>query len=135
MPRPSRASMIGLSAACFAALTLYTPGALAVVTRTSVISTYAGTGAAKFSGDRGPARRAGLNQPRDTAVGPDGSVYVADTFNNRIQKFTPEGHFLGAWGHRGAGHGQFSEPRGVASFRGQVFVADTYNHRIQRLTP
>src|SRR5436190_4582882 len=52
--------------------------------------------------------------PRGIALDTNGYVYVADTFNNRIQKFTPEGAFLTEWGSAGDGPGQFNYPSGVA---------------------
>ncbi len=33
----------------------------------------------------------------DVAVGPDGTTYAADYFNDRVQLFTPTGSFLGSW--------------------------------------
>ena len=63
----------------------------------------------------------------------DGSVYVADTFNSRIQKFTSDGVYDGQWGTHGTGDGQFSRVYGVAvASDGAVYVADTENHRIQK---
>ena len=67
------------------------------------------------------------------AVGPDGSVYVADTGNNRVQKFTSDGAFLTTWGSAGAGAGQFNNPFAVAvGPDGSVYVTDNANNRVQR---
>ena len=71
--------------------------------------------------------------PFDVAVDGGGNVFVADTNNNRIQKFTNTGTFLTKWGSMGSGDGQFSSPERVAvDGSGSVFVADTNNHRIQK---
>jgi len=70
--------------------------------------------------------------PRNVAVGPEGSLYVADSGNHRIQVFDSEGTFLRQWGSMGPGEGQFNEPWGIAvDENGDVYVADTWNHRIQ----
>ena len=74
--------------------------------------------------------------PRNLAVGPDGSIFVADSGNHRIQVFDAAGNFIRKWGSEGPGQGQFSEPWGIAVAQdGTVFVADTWNHRIQAFTP
>ncbi len=73
--------------------------------------------------------------PRDIAIDAEGNLYVTDTGNKRIQKFNPDGQFLGQWGGVGFAPGQFNEPVGIAisPTTGDIFVADTWNRRVQRL--
>jgi predicted membrane-bound mannosyltransferase/sugar lactone lactonase YvrE len=74
-----------------------------------------------------------LNQPWDVAVGKDGSVFVVDTFNHRIQKFTSDGRFIKALGvfAQGTGPDTLWGPRGVAvGPDGNVFITDTGNKRV-----
>jgi DNA-binding beta-propeller fold protein YncE len=73
--------------------------------------------------------------PRGIAVDSSGNVFVGDTGNDRIQKFSNTGNFIRKWGTSGSGNSQFGEIEGVAvDSSGNVFVADTYNHRIQKFS-
>lgn len=53
------------------------------------LTTIAGTGTPGFSGDDGPAAAAQLSSPSDSALDSNGTVWVADTGNNRIRALTP----------------------------------------------
>jgi DNA-binding beta-propeller fold protein YncE len=82
-----------------------------------------------------------LSRPRDLAVAEDGSLYVADTENHRIQHLAPDGSVLNIWGSYAdiskgeAPPGTFFEPWGIAlGPDGSIYVADTWNHRIQKFT-
>ena len=68
------------------------------------------------------------------AVGPGGSLYVLDSFNSRVQQFTPGGTFVRQWGTLGSEPGQFDTGiNGGIAVRGfQLYVADQNNHRVQR---
>ncbi len=62
-------------------------------------------------------------------------VYVADSGNNRIERFNLSGGEPMAWGTKGSEVGQFSYPRGVAANESEVIVSDDDNHRIERFDP
>jgi RHS repeat-associated protein len=65
----------------------------------AVFGTYAGGGI--LLGDGGPATQAKLNYPRGITVGPDGSLYIADTGNRRVRKVTPDGTITTVAGNGG----------------------------------
>ena len=65
----------------------------------------------------------------------EGNLYVVDTLNHRVQKFTREGGFLGQWGSYGCGEGEFNMPWGIAVDElGDVYVADWRNDRVQKFS-
>ncbi|MBX9579229.1 MAG: hypothetical protein K2X87_02885 [Gemmataceae bacterium] len=57
--------------------------------------TVAGTGRRGYSGDGGPAPAATFNGMHSLAVGPDGRVYLADTWNNCVRVFDPKAGTVG----------------------------------------
>ncbi len=76
-----------------------------------------------------------FSSPLDFAIDPEGNLYVEDTGNDRIQKFSPSGEFILKWGSEGAADGQFNSPEGIAiDSEGNVYVADTDNDRIQKFS-
>jgi C1A family cysteine protease/uncharacterized membrane protein len=82
-----------------------------------------------------------FKNPDGIDVDSSGNVFVADFYNDRIQKFNSSGTFLMKWGRSGSGNGQFRYPSGVATDSSDnIYVSDgTYegavNHRIQKFGP
>jgi DNA-binding beta-propeller fold protein YncE len=110
-----------------------------------VMTPFAGTGKKGDGGDGRPATKAAFNGPHSLVVGPDGTVYIADTWNNRVRKIDPKtgkiSPFAGT-GEKGfAGDGgpvakaQFGgvycvalDPRGE-----QMYLADLDNRRVRAI--
>jgi streptogramin lyase len=64
------------------------------------------------------------------------NLYVADTLNHRVQKFTKDGQFLSAFGSHGTASGEFDMPWGVAvDAEGSIYVSDWRNDRVQKFDP
>ena len=60
-------------------------------------------------------------------------MYVADSGNNRIQKFDAGGNFLLKWGAFGTGNSQFKSPTDVGvDTTGNVYVTDAFNYRVKK---
>ncbi|MGH7163985.1 MAG: hypothetical protein ACREIS_00495 [Nitrospiraceae bacterium] len=67
------------------------------------------------------------------AVNQQGSLFVVDNGNNRVQKFDNNGNFIILWGNFGAANGNFHNPTGIAcDAQGDVYMVDTNNHRVQK---
>ncbi len=77
-------------------------------------------------------REAGLfRQPSSVLVDPAGRLYVADTYNHRIQVFEPDGRFRQVFGAEGTEQGALYRPKRLAWGPRGLYVADTGNHRVQ----
>jgi DNA-binding beta-propeller fold protein YncE len=74
-----------------------------------------------------------LSQPLGMDIDPDGSIYIADTGNNRILKCTERGALLREAGGFGFDKQQFDRPVDVWAGNGlDVFVVDYNNQRLER---
>jgi len=110
-----------------------------------IIDAFAGTGEAGFSGDGGSAKEATLFHPQDLEIGPDGDVYVADTYNSVIRAIsTSDGSIrtVAGTGEQGldreegklATETRLYRPFGIDfDLEGNLFISDTRNSRILRV--
>ncbi len=77
-----------------------------------------------------------FNLPSDVALDKNGNIYILDSGNHRIQKFSPDGRYLATLGRKGQGPGEFVYPESIAiDESGNILVSDPNNQRIQVLTP
>ena len=73
-----------------------------------------------------------FNFPTNIARDADGTLYVTDTLNFRVQAFDAEGRFLGMFGKLGDGAGDFDKPKGVAvDSAGHIYVVEGLNDVVQ----
>ena len=104
----------------------------------------AGTGTQGYAGDGGSATAAQLNSPQSVAIGPDGTLYIADTGNQRIRAVSIAGVMTTFAGTGVAGYGGDNGPAASAIFdhpnalaidaTGALLVCDSGNHRIRRIS-
>ncbi len=110
----------------------------------NTITTYAGTGAASYSGDGGAATAATFGGPNGIVFDKNNNLYIADIGNNRVRKITPGGIISTIAGNGTAG---FSGDGGAATAAmlsgpvslafdtsGNLYIGDFYNARIRRVS-
>lgn len=113
---------------------------------TGVITTVAGLGQPRYSGDGGLAVEAGLNEPAALAVSDGGLLYIADQNNNRVRAVdlatgvirTVAGTGTAAYNGDGmaATETGLAGPAGLAlTSDGTLFIADSFNGRIRAVDP
>lgn len=111
------------------------------ITPAGEVTVFAGSSSGSADGS---ATTAQFRDPLGIAIGPDGSVYVADTGNHTIRKITPQGvvsTLAGTTGVSGSANGpgsvaRFDSPWAVAvDAAGWVYVADAYNHAVRVIEP
>lgn len=101
------------------------------VDTSGIISTYAGTGVAGFSGDGGPATAAMMNFPRGIGFDSLGNLYIGDTVNHRVRIVSSGGTINtfagnGNFGCKGDGgpalSASISSPYGIAVHTGVLYI-------------
>ncbi len=114
------------------------------VNTSGIISTYAGSGTAGFSGDGGQATAARINYPAGARMDASGNLYIADNVNNRIRKVSSSGiitTFAGTGTSGYSGDGGPATSAALASAldvtldaSGNLLIADYGNNRIRYVT-
>jgi outer membrane lipoprotein-sorting protein len=110
-----------------------------------IVTTVAGTGEKGSRGDGGPARDAQFNSMHGLAIAPDGDLYIADTWNNRVRKIEARSGLLSTIAGTGEkGYSGDGGPAAQARFGGvysialaasarHLYIADLDNRRIRKI--
>ncbi|MFH0939849.1 MAG: PKD domain-containing protein [Planctomycetota bacterium] len=115
------------------------------VTAFGVISSYAGTGSARLSGDNDLAALASLNTPNGVALDSKNNLYIADTNNHVIRIVDAQTRIIKTFAGTGlaglSGNGgkalnaKLNSPRGVAvDSADNIYIVDTGNNMIRKVT-
>ena len=74
-----------------------------------------------------------LSQPFGIDIDSEGNIWVTDTENNRVEKFSSTGEYLAQFGSEGSGNGQFKAPKGIAiDSSDNIWIVDSGNNRVQK---
>jgi uncharacterized protein (TIGR03437 family) len=119
-------------------------GVIRKIQTDGVIRTFAGNGKTGDQGDGGPAIQASLRVPRGLAVDARGNLYIADSFNFRVRKVTPDGKIStvagnGRLGNFGDGGPATQANLGIvhsiaADYQGNLYLSDTDYHCVRRVS-
>jgi sugar lactone lactonase YvrE len=106
------------------------------------ITTIAGTGAAGYGGDGGPAIKATFNQTWGLTYDPAGNLYITDIGNCVVRIINSSGIINTFAGNGTCGYGgdggpatsaNLNFPRGIVFAGGNLYIADTQNHRVRKV--
>jgi len=110
-----------------------------------IISTYAGNGSGTYSGDGGPALKAGIPAAAGLAMDAAGNLYILETGIARVRKVSAAGIVSAVAGTGTSGFGgdggqatsaQLFPGHGIAvDGSGNVYIADSFNQRIRKVDP
>jgi sugar lactone lactonase YvrE len=110
-----------------------------------ILTTIGGTKEKGNQGDGGPAKDASFNGMHSLAIGPDGTVYLADTWNNRIRTYDPKTGKIAAFAGTGEkGYSGDDGPAAKAKFGGiysvafdalgkNIILTDLDNRRVRKI--
>jgi DNA-binding beta-propeller fold protein YncE len=114
---------------------------VSVLDRRGSLQVVAGTGEPGLAGDEGPAINAQLNGPHHLLMGPDGLLYVADTWNNAVRRIDLQTRHIsrvagtGEKGFTGDGgpavDARFGGIYAVAFHQNALYVCDLDNRRVR----
>ncbi|MFH8751700.1 hypothetical protein ACH4GK_03830 [Streptomyces rimosus] len=109
-----------------------------------IITTVAGNGTPGYVSDGGPATSTQINYPLDVCLDDAGSLYIADSLNQRVRKVAPDGSISTVAGNGTAGYvddggpaiaTRLYQPRSIALDRaGNLYLADASNNRVRGVT-
>ena len=110
-----------------------------------IITTYAGNGNVRYSGDGVPATTTAVDRPEGIATDSAGNVYVSETSSSRVRKIAPDGIISTVAGVT-AGTNGFSGDGGPATAAtlygpvglvvdpaGNLYIADNVNGRVRKV--
>jgi len=109
-----------------------------------LVPAFAGNGSWGYSGDGGQAGNAMLSEPMGICSGPDGSIFIADSFNCVVRKVAPDGVISTYAGNGVPGWSGDQGPATSASIRpyalamdhdGVLYISEWWNNRIRKVTP
>ena len=77
-----------------------------------------------------------LFHPTNIKIGPDNHLYISDTTNFQVQKFTLDGQYIRSYGSIGTSIGKFARPKGIAlDQKGRLYIVDAAFENVQIMNP
>ncbi|MCF8721587.1 NHL domain-containing protein [Nitrospina gracilis] len=114
------------------------------IDKNGIVTTFAGNGSHEYSGNGGPALKAGFKMIGDIKFSPSGELYIVETNNNTVRKITRDGiveHVAGRPGVAGlfgdggpAKEAMLKQPACIDfDSKGNLYITDMGNNRIRKV--